>query len=346
MKIYLNTLVTSADTPSKNNNNIDFVNIRPTTITNISVILLGAIHNAHTLKDSYSAVNIESAIVKMYNLNGFRHAAIMLDGDFALILYDRIRGELYCARDAYGTHALYTVPHMISDSIWEITTTSSATNWALLPGTYTNFGIDDTGIWRLLKFNSQFHNIPASNLSVIQNLWLTSVHYIQYLKYAVQKRIVAGTTYYVNYDPEGGDLQFMLAWVMQSTLDVSQQECDFFIYANSMEEVPEQWREVFGARIRIYSIAGDNMCEVSAENTAIVAAMEGETPVDYDARVSSALLDGCAGSSPTNCMRPLLDAALVDYYLSSVPLDARMTNALFSGEQSLIPILPTLFCAV
>ena len=335
MKIYLNTSFTP--------DNVHFADIRPTTILNISVYVLGNVYNTNTLNEAYSTVSLESAIAKMYSTHGFRHAVMMLDGDFVLILYDKIRGEIYCARDAYGTHALYAVPHMASDSIWEITT-SSIVNMALLPGTYTAFSIDNIGIWRLTKLNSQFHNIPASNLSVLDDLWMISVHYIQYLKYAVQKRIVAGTTYYINYDPEGGDLQFMLAWIMQSTLYLTN-EYDFVIYTNSVEDMPKQWREVFGPRIRVYSLIVDDMCEVSTENTSIVGLLEGETPADYEVRVMGLLLRG-VNTSPTDCMRPLMDAALVDYYLSSVPLDARMTNALFLGERSLIPVLPKLFCAV
>jgi asparagine synthetase B (glutamine-hydrolysing) len=109
----------------------------------------------------------------------------MLDGDFSLILYDKNKQEIYCARDPYGTNKLFVVPNIKTpETSWEITNHADFID-PIQIGTYCIFKQDTSNIWRFHKANGWYHTVPPSTRSVIQNLWLASFHYIQYLKWKV-----------------------------------------------------------------------------------------------------------------------------------------------------------------
>lgn len=326
MKIVLNT-----------SDPIEFANNK-----NISVILTGTIHNAATILEAYPSATIECAIASIYSTHGFSHAVFMLDGEFAIILYDNPHKQLYCARDAYGSIPLYIIPNVFPSITWEITDKSKYID-QLTIGSYSKFVFDNsTDQWLLEKINVQYHTVPPSNYTDITSLWLISINFIQYLKFAIQKRVFPGITYYINYDPECEAKQFLVAWIMHQFI-----KTDFYIYTTSSDaDIPQHWKEMFGDRIRIYSLANTSICEISTDSAAIeVPEMNNESIDLYDLRIKSQLQDGLC-SSHTDCIRPFMDAALIDFYLSTVPLKARMQCELLKHDESLITFLPALLTRI
>lgn len=340
MIVYLNT-----------ETSVEYVDATPKTVKNIDVLVQGVIYNYRTVIDAYAAGgNIETAIVNMYTKHGFRHVMFMLEGEFSVVLYDRVQNEVYVARDPYGICFLYLIPPILGSTTWIITDKNTMVK-PLTIGTYSSLSTnEDGGVWRLMESEERYHSIPLYSNRVSKpkmSLTTLSFHYFQYLKHAIQKRILPNKSYYINYDASKDILCFMLAWIVFQLYP----SLDFSIYVNDYSELSAQWHEVFGERIRMYSLNydnGSNTVEISPEDVLIVnSTVEDESELFFELRKRLELYNGLPHKvGPIKCIRPFMDAALIDFYLTEVPTEMRMSNALFLGDQSIISFLPQLFTRV
>lgn len=84
---------------------------QPLIFNGIELICNGEIYN---YKNLYKYINITpytdsdcEVIIHLYLKYGIEQTLIMLDGEFAFVLYDRSQNKLYAARDPYGVRPLY-----------------------------------------------------------------------------------------------------------------------------------------------------------------------------------------------------------------------------------------------
>ena len=334
MKIFLNKTLSQ--------NRIDFTTSKTSRIQNIEIILQGDIHNFAEIIEGYSAKDIETAFIHMYKSNGFRHAVFMLDGEFSVVLYDHEKQELYVARDPYGACPIYIVPPVLGSTIWEITDKSGLVP-PVASGTYSFFD-KNAAEWRLRNTHIRFHHMPTPPLAHIKYDLSTGIHFVQYIKFALQKRILPFYAYYINYETEGESLRFILAWCMHQLFP----QTEFYIYVNSYDDIPPHWQEVFGDKIRLCSLnTHDRLYEISTEHI-FTCAYPDESPRDYEMRVRNEIYFQTSRRIPASnkCIYPLMDAALMEFYLTQIPTEIRMSDTLLNGNNSIIPYIPALMCKV
>lgn len=336
MKIFLNKTLSP--------NRVDFTLSKTSRIQNIEIILQGVIHNFAEILDGYSAKDIETAFINMYKSDGFRHAVFMLDGEFSVVLYDHEKQELYVARDPYGACPIYIVPPVLGSNIWEISDKSGLVP-PIASGTYSVFDTNaGVGEWRLRSTHIRFHHIPKPPLAHIKYDLSTNIHFVQYIKFALQKRILPFYAYYMNYDTKEESIRFILAWCMHQLFP----HTEFYIYVNSYDDVPPHWKEVFGKRIRLYSLnIHEHLYEISSEHI-FSCARPDESPAEYEMRLRNEIYF-CTSqrtSESDKCVYPLMDAALIEFYLTQIPTEIRMSDTLLNGNNSIIPYIPALMCKV
>lgn len=93
---------------------------QPFDIDGILLICNGEIYN---YKKLYNLINITpktdsdcEIIIHLYKLYGIEQTLIMLDGVFAFILFDKIKQQIYVARDPYGVRPLYYIKNSNTDT--------------------------------------------------------------------------------------------------------------------------------------------------------------------------------------------------------------------------------------
>lgn len=323
---------------------VEFADVAPK--QDVEILVQGVIYNHRMVIDAYApGRNIETAIINIYTKHGFRHAMFMLDGEFAVILYDRTQNKVYAARDPYGVCFLYVVPPIMGSSTWVITDKKTLVK-PLTIGTYSSFIMFDN-TWQVSESEVRYHTIPLYSTKVVKapvSLSALSFHYLQYLKYAVQKRIQPNKMYYINYDDSKDQLCFLLAWVVVQLYPA----LDFSIFVNDYNNVSAQWHDVFGERIRMYSMNHDISVEISPEDILMANySEESESELLYEVRKRLELYNGLPHKSiHTKCIRPFMDTSLIDFYLTEVPPGLRMSGALFRDVQSIITYLPELLTRV
>jgi asparagine synthase (glutamine-hydrolysing) len=91
---------------------------QPLILNGIELICNGEIYN---YKNLYKSMNIVpetgsdcEVIIHLYLKYGIEQTLVMLDGEFAFILYDTIQTKLFAARDPYGVRPLYKVTSNVS----------------------------------------------------------------------------------------------------------------------------------------------------------------------------------------------------------------------------------------
>jgi lysozyme family protein len=339
MIVYLNT-----------DSGIEYADATPKKVKHVDILVQGAIYNHRTVIDAYAGGgNIETAIVNMYMKHGFRYAMFMLDGEFTVVLYDRTSNEVYASRDPYGLCFLSVIPPIIGSSTWAITDKNTMVK-PMMIGTYSMLCLDEhSGVWKLVNAEERYHSIPLYSRKIVKtplSLTALSFHYFQYLKHAIQKRIVPNKTYYLNYDASRDMQCFMISWIMFQLYP----SMNFSIYVNDYNEVSSQWHEVFGEKIRMYSLNYDSntTVEISAEDILIANQVgEDESGLLYEIRKRIELYNGLPHRvGHINSIRPFMDAALIDFYLKEVPTEMRMSNALFREDDSMLALLPYMLCRV
>jgi len=328
---------------------VEYVDAPPKVVKDFDILIQGTIYNHRTVIDAYAGGgNIETAITNMYTKHGFRYAMSILDGEFSIVLYDRTANKVYVARDPYGICFLYVIPPILGSKTWIITDKNMMVN-PLTIGTYSSLTANVDG-WILEDNEARYHTIPLySNRLAKKRMPLTtlSFHYLQYLKHAIQKRIVLTNAYYINYDASRDMQCFMLAWIVYQLYP----SLNFSIFVNDYSEVSSKWHEVFGERVRMYSLNYDskNTVEISPEEILTGnSAVEDETELVYEIRKRIELYKGLPPGKVghTKCIRPFMDASLIDFYLAEVPTEMRMSNALFQDNNSMLVLLPYMLCRV
>lgn len=96
-------------------NGLDETSCQPNTFDGVTIICNGEIYNFQELYNmmgvSPSTGSDYEVIIRMYKKYGFEYTITMLDGVFALILYDMSSGDnnpnIYVARDPFGVRPLY-----------------------------------------------------------------------------------------------------------------------------------------------------------------------------------------------------------------------------------------------
>ena len=93
---------------------------QPIIIDNIILICNGEIYN---FKQLYKILGVTTStdsdcevIIHMYKKYGIKQTLTLLDGEFAFVLYDVKKCEIYVARDPYGVRPLYMVTVMPNDT--------------------------------------------------------------------------------------------------------------------------------------------------------------------------------------------------------------------------------------
>jgi asparagine synthase (glutamine-hydrolysing) len=84
---------------------------QPFSTSNATLICNGEIYNSKFLTDKYN-LPVKSGsdcevILHLYEKFGIRKTIENLDGDFAFVIYDKIRNEFVCGRDSYGVRPLF-----------------------------------------------------------------------------------------------------------------------------------------------------------------------------------------------------------------------------------------------
>lgn len=98
-------------------NGLDEMSGQPMTIDGVTIVCNGEIYNFNKLYEmmgvSPSTGSDCEVIIRMYKKYGFEYTLTMLDGVFALILYDMSSGannpNIYIARDPFGVRPLYVL---------------------------------------------------------------------------------------------------------------------------------------------------------------------------------------------------------------------------------------------
>ena len=339
MIVYLNT-----------ESGVEYVDATPKQVKSIDILVQGAIYNHRTVIDAYAAGgNIETAIVNMYLKHGFRYAMFMLDGEFSIVLYDRIQNKVYASRDPYGLCFLSVIPPIVGSSTWAITDKNTMVK-PIMIGTYSMLSLnEDSGVWTLVNTDERYHSIPLWSKKIAKtplSLTALSFHYFQYLKHAIQKRMVPNKSYYLNYDASRDTQCFMISWIVFQLYPST----NFSIYVNDYNDVSSKWHEVFGEQIRMYSLQYDSnsTIEISSEDILISnPSVEDESELLYEMRKRIELYNGLPHKvGHINCIRPFMDASLIDFYLTEVPTEMRMSNTLFRDDNSMLVLLPYMLCSV
>lgn len=74
---------------------------------NVTLLLDGYIYNDHDLIKQNSEDNKETYLINLYHRLGFSGMLLRLNGDFVIVLHDRILEKLFIARDRFGVKPLY-----------------------------------------------------------------------------------------------------------------------------------------------------------------------------------------------------------------------------------------------
>jgi asparagine synthase (glutamine-hydrolysing) len=157
-------------------NGLDNESNQPICIDNIILICNGEIYN---YKELYNILNITpkthsdcEVIIYLYKRYGFKQMLQMLDGVFAIVLYDFTNETsplLYVARDSYGVRSLYysrapydiNIPCIIASeqkmlSNFDINELLQVNQF--VPGTYSVFSINNnSNIWTLTDDKVSYH---------------------------------------------------------------------------------------------------------------------------------------------------------------------------------------------
>jgi hypothetical protein len=169
----------------------------------------------------------------------------------------------------------------------------------------------------------------------------------QYIKYAIQKRIdTVGTqhSYYLNYNPLYDTISFAVAWIVQQLYP----QLTFYIYSSDVSGVPEHWHKAFNHRIRTYILCIHDYYEISVEEYKLWSWSDTKLlstellPNSYELIIQQNIRTFHTKKN-NKCIWPMMDTALIQFYLTQIPLNTRMSNKLMEKE-SLIASLPVLVC--
>jgi asparagine synthase (glutamine-hydrolysing) len=162
---------------------------QPLILNGIELVCNGEIYN---YKNLYKSMNITpetgsdcEVIIHLYVKYGIEQTLVMLDGEFAFILYDKNENKLYAARDPYGVRPLYKLVNTgSSDTLLEgfaselkmlepfynLDIKNSYVN-QFQPGTYSILTYDSDKKW-VSTISNQAYFIPTFPTNEIVNTLL------------------------------------------------------------------------------------------------------------------------------------------------------------------------------
>ena len=76
---------------------------------NVVLLLEGHIYNDSDLRQKSVSDDGQTYLIDLYHQHGFSKMLSRLNGDFVIVLYDKIKGELFIGRDRFGVKPLYYV---------------------------------------------------------------------------------------------------------------------------------------------------------------------------------------------------------------------------------------------
>jgi asparagine synthase (glutamine-hydrolysing) len=159
---------------------------QPLILNGIELICNGEIYNYKYL---YKSMNITpetgsdcEVIIHLYLKYGMEQTLVMLDGEFAFVLYDRNENTLYAARDPYGVRPLYKITSNVNSCfivegfaselkmvapIYNLDPQNSYVN-QFQPGTYSILTYDSDQKW-VSTISNQPYFIPTFPTNEIVN---------------------------------------------------------------------------------------------------------------------------------------------------------------------------------
>lgn len=159
---------------------------QPLVLNGIELICNGEIYN---YKHLYKYMNITpetgsdcEVIIHLYLKYGMEQTLVMLDGEFAFVLYDNRQAKLFAARDPYGVRPLYKLVNTGSadtcvegfaselkmmEPFYNLNTTNSYLN-QFQPGTYSMLSYDSDKKWVSIISNQPYF-IPTFPTNEIVN---------------------------------------------------------------------------------------------------------------------------------------------------------------------------------
>ena len=159
---------------------------QPLILNGIELICNGEIYNYKYL---YKSMNITpetgsdcEVIIHLYLKYGIEQTLVMLDGEFAFVLYDRNENTLYAARDPYGVRPLYKITSNVNSCfilegfaselkmvapIYNLDPQNSYVN-QFQPGTYSILTYDSDQKW-VSTISNQPYFIPTFPTNEIVN---------------------------------------------------------------------------------------------------------------------------------------------------------------------------------
>jgi len=167
---------------------------QPLILKGIELICNGEIYN---YKNLYNSMNITpntdsdcEVIIHLYLKYGMEQTLVMLDGEFAFVLYDRNQNKIYAARDPYGVRPLYKLVNTDSDdtcvcvkgfaselkmleTFYNLDTKNSYVN-QFQPGTYSILTYNSDKQW-VSSINNAAYFIPTfPNSEIVNNVFITN----------------------------------------------------------------------------------------------------------------------------------------------------------------------------
>lgn len=165
---------------------------QPLILNGIKLICNGEIYN---YKNLYKSMNVNpdtdsdcEVIIHLYLKYGIEQTLVMLDGEFAFVLYDGIQNKLYAARDPYGVRPLYKVENndpllthvegfaselKMLEPFYNLDTKNSCIN-QFQPGTYSMMTYDSDKHW-VSCINNQAYFIPTfPSTEIVNTVFITN----------------------------------------------------------------------------------------------------------------------------------------------------------------------------
>lgn len=168
---------------------------QPLIFNGIELICNGEIYN---YKNLYKYINITpytdsdcEVIIHLYLKYGIEQTLIMLDGEFAFVLYDRTQNKLYAARDPYGVRPLYKLTKTDSnvtyveyvegfsselkmlEPFYNLDTKKSSVNH-FKPGTYSMMTYDSEKRWVSSVTNVAYFIPTFPDTQIVKDILLTN----------------------------------------------------------------------------------------------------------------------------------------------------------------------------